>query len=370
MNPAIRADHVGSLLRPQALLDARRDRDQGRIGEDELRAIEDEAILRVLKLQQDAGIEVFTDGEFRRLSWISGLPEALDGVVATGLRRMPPSAWKRVGAEEANAEVPITALKVTGRLKTKRRFAGHETSFLKDHAPGPFKITMPSPTIQMNMFDVGAFEAVYADRQALLDDIIAIYRDEVTALAKDGAGYIQLDSLRYSQAIAGFSPNGAPMEAPDVVVAQTIAADNDILRRAKAGGAVTGVHVCRGNHRSAWVMSGGYDSIAERLLNEVETDRFLLEYDDDRSGGFEPLRFLPKGKIVVLGLVTTKLGTLEDQDALMRRVDEAAQYAPLEQLALSPQCGFASTYLGNLLTEDDEKRKLSLVADTARRIWG
>jgi 5-methyltetrahydropteroyltriglutamate--homocysteine methyltransferase len=283
---------------------------------------------------------------------------------------MPPGAWKGTGAEEANADVPIASMEVISRLRPKRRFTGNETPFLKANAPGTWKITMPSPTVQMNMFDQGKFEAVYSDRQALLDDLVAIYQDEVEAQARDGAGYIQLDSLRYTQAIAGFSPNGNPLGDPNDVVRQTIAADNTILRRAKAGGATTGVHICRGNHRSAWVMSGGYDSVAERLLNEVETDRFLLEYDDERSGGFEPLRFLPKGKIVVLGLVTTKLGSLEDQEALMRRVDEAATFAPLEQLALSPQCGFASTYLGNLLSEDDEKRKLALVADTARRIWG
>jgi 5-methyltetrahydropteroyltriglutamate--homocysteine methyltransferase len=370
MNPTIRADHVGSLLRPKPLLEARRARDEGRITDDQLRQEEDAAISRVLELQREAGIEVFTDGEFRRLSWLSGLPDVLDGVRSTGLRRMPANAWKGVGAEAANAEVPIAALQVTARLKPKRRFTGGEAAFLKANAPGPWKITMPSPTIQMNMFDPGSFEAVYSDRQALLGDIVAIYQDEVEALAAEGAGYIQLDSLRYSQAIAGFSPNGFPMGDPNEVVSQTIAADNTVLRRAKAGGAVTGVHICRGNHRSAWVMSGGYDSVAERLFNEVETDRFLLEYDDDRSGGFEPLRFLPKDKIVVLGLVTSKLGALEDSDALMRRVDEAAKYAPVEQLALSPQCGFASTYLGNLLTEDDQKRKLALVADTARRIWG
>jgi 5-methyltetrahydropteroyltriglutamate--homocysteine methyltransferase len=220
------------------------------------------------------------------------------------------------------------------------------------------------------MFEPGAIEAVYSDRQALLDDIVAIYQQEVDAQLADGAGYIQLDSLRYSQLLSGFAPNGEAMIDPGAIFDQTIAADNAVLARAKAGGATTGVHVCRGNHRSAWVMSGSYDPVAERLLNEVETDRFLLEYDDERSGGFEPLRFLPKGKVVVLGLVTTKVGALEDPDALARRVDQAARHVPLEQLALSPQCGFASTYKGNLLTMDDQRRKLALVAETARRIWG
>jgi 5-methyltetrahydropteroyltriglutamate--homocysteine methyltransferase len=220
------------------------------------------------------------------------------------------------------------------------------------------------------MFDPGSFEVVYDDRQAMLDDLVGIYVSEVEAQVAEGAKYIQLDSLRYTQAISGFAPSGEAISDPDLVVRQTIDADNAVLRRARAGGATTAVHVCRGNHRSAWAMTGAYDAVAERLLNEVETDRFLLEYDDERSGGFEPLRFTPKGKIVVLGLVTTKVGALEDADALARRIDEAAKFAPLEQLALSPQCGFASTYKGNLLTEDDQKRKLELVAETARRVWG
>ncbi len=370
MSDVIRADHVGSLLRPQSLLDARRAHEEGRIATEQLRTAEDQAILHALELQRQAGIGVYTDGEFRRTSWVSGLPEVLEGVRQTGARRMPPAAWKGVGETEANAELPITSLAITARLGVKRRFTGEEAGFLKANAPGPWKVTMPSPTIQLNMFDPGSTEAVYPERQALLDDLVAIYRDEVDALVEDGADYIQLDSLRYTQVIAGFAPNGEAMSDPDEIIGQTIAADNAVLERARAKGVTTGVHICRGNHRSAWVMSGGYDSIAERLLNEVQTDRFLLEYDDERSGGFEPLRFTPKGKIVVLGLVTTKVGQLEDAEALRRRVDEAARYVPLEQLALSPQCGFASTFKGNLLTEDDEKRKLELVAETARRVWG
>jgi 5-methyltetrahydropteroyltriglutamate--homocysteine methyltransferase len=370
MGDVIRADHVGSLLRPQALLDARQAHDEGRLTDEGLRAAEDAAIGEALALQREAGIGVYSDGEFRRASWVGGLPSVLEGVEATHMRRMPPGAWKGVGEAEANAELPITALSVTSRVRASRRFTGAETGFLAANAPGPWKITMPSPTIQLNMFEPGAIEAVYSDRQALLDDIVAIYQQEVDAQVADGAGYIQLDSLRYSQLLSGFAPNGEAMIDPGAIFDQTIAADNAVLARAKAGGATTGVHVCRGNHRSAWVMSGSYDPVAERLLNEVETDRFLLEYDDERSGGFEPLRFLPKGKVVVLGLVTTKVGALEDPDALARRVDQAARHVPLEQLALSPQCGFASTYKGNLLTMDDQRRKLALVAETARRIWG
>ena len=370
MSDVIRADHVGSLLRPQALLDAREAHKAGKITLEQLRKAEDEAILKVLELQRQSGIEVFTDGEFRRTSWVSGLPEVLEGVRPTDRQRLPPGAWKGVGEAEANAELPIGALAATARLRANQRFTGSETTFLKAHAPGPYKITMPSPTIQLNMFEPGSSDDVYPSRQALLDDLVAIYQTEVEAQIDDGAAYIQLDSLRYSQVIAGFAPNGETMDDPDQIVSQTINADNAVLARARAKGVTTGVHICRGNHRSAWVMSGGYDAIAERLLNEVQTDRFLLEYDDERSGGFEPLRFTPKDKIVVLGLVTSKVGALENPDQLRRRVDEAAKYVPLEQLALSPQCGFASTFRGNLLTEDDEKRKLTLVAETAHAIWG
>jgi 5-methyltetrahydropteroyltriglutamate--homocysteine methyltransferase len=363
-----RADHVGSLLRPQALLDARKAHSEGRITLEELRAAEDKAILQALDLQRQAGLHIFSDGEFRRTSWVSGLPEALNGVEKASRRHGVAGLWKGVGAEEANSELPIDLLAVTARLKVRDRFTGVETAFLKAHSPGAYKVTMPSPTIQLNMFE-DIEKGGYADEQALLDDLVRIYQTEVAAQIDDGAAYIQLDSLRYAQAISGFSPNGRDLD-PERTMAITIAADNAVLGTARARGVTTAVHVCRGNHRSAWAMSGAYDAVAERLLNEVETDRFLLEYDDERSGGFAPLRFTPKGKTVVLGLVTTKVGALEDADELVRRVDEAAKHLPLEQLAISPQCGFASTYLGNLLTEDDEKRKLELVAKTAERIWG
>jgi 5-methyltetrahydropteroyltriglutamate--homocysteine methyltransferase len=364
-----RADHIGSLLRPQALLDARAAHAAGALSLEALRQVEDEAILRVLELQRQAGLKIFSDGEFRRTSWVSGLPDALRGVRKVDRRHMPRGTWKGLGAEEANSELPIDRLEVQERLTLKGRFTGVETAFLKAHAPGPYKITMPSPTIHLNMFDDVTSGGVYADEQGLLDDLVALYRHEIAAQVAEGAAYIQLDSLRYMHAVSGVSPMGKTVDA-EAVLAQTIAADNACLAAARGEGVTTAIHICRGNHRSAWAMSGHYDAVAERLLTEVETDRFLLEYDDARSGGFAPLRFTPKGKTVVLGLVTTKAGVLEAPEELMRRVDEAAQYVPLDQLALSPQCGFASTYLGNLLTEDEEKRKLELVVTTAERIWG
>ncbi len=366
----LHSDHIGSLLRPQALLDAREAHDQGRLSDEALRTEEDRAILDALKMQRQSGIGICTDGEFRRMTWMSGMAQVLDGVVNMDSRRFPPNAWKGSGAEVANAEVPMPTMAANGPIRLKARFTGTETAFLKAHAPGPWKITMPSPTIQISMFDREASRAAYPTQQDLLDAIVKVYQDEVDGQIEDGAAYIQVDSLRYAQVIGGFTPMGEDLKDTDAVVGQVIASDNAVLSRARAKGVTTGVHICRGNHRSAWAMSGSYDAVAERLLNEVETDRFLLEYDDERSGTFEPLRFTPKGKTVVLGLVSSKLGPPEDPDELRRRVDEAAKYVPLEQLALSPQCGFASTFRGNLLSQDDQKRKLELVADTARKIWG
>ena len=368
MAQTFRADHVGSLLRPKALLDARAAHEQGRLDQAELEAVADDAVLGVLKLQRDAGVDVVTDGEFRRLSWLSNLHDACDGLARKDEPGYPPF-WRGPGETIANAEMPVKAIICTGRLKARRRLCGTESPFLGRHAGAPFKTSLASPTMHLNLYVEGVTDQAYPDVQAYVDDIVAIYQDEVKALLADGIGYFQLDTLRYTQIIAGLDQMLGPMSA-EAAAEQTLQADNAILETAKAGGATTGIHICRGNHRSAWAASGGYDPIAERLFPEIEADRLLLEFDDERSGGFEPLRFTPKGKTVVLGLVTTKTPELEDIDMLRRRVDEAARYVDLEDLAISPQCGFASTWRGNLLTEDDERRKLELVAETARRIWG
>jgi 5-methyltetrahydropteroyltriglutamate--homocysteine methyltransferase len=368
MTAVYRADHVGSLLRPKALLDAWDRHERGEIADEELSAIEDEAVLHVLKLQKDSGVEVCTDGEFRRLSWLSNLHDAADGLARKDEPGYPPF-WHGPGEEVANTEMPVKAIVCTGRLKARERLCGREAPFLARHAPGPFKTSLAAPTMHLNLYAPGVTDRAYPDIQDFVDDIVGIYQDEVDALLKDGVRYIQLDTLRYCQIIGGMDDmlNGMSHEA---AAEQTLASDNAVLARAKAGGATTAIHICRGNHRSAWAASGSYEAVAEGLFARTEADRLLLEYDDERSGGFEPLRFVPKGKTVVLGLVTTKTAQLEDQDMLRRRVDEAARYLPLEQLAISPQCGFASTHQGNLLTEDDERRKLELVADTARKIWG
>ncbi len=363
----IRADHVGSLLRPRALLDARAAHGRGDLSGEALTAAEDQAILDVLDLQKSAGVEILSDGEFRRESWLGGLYDAAEGLVA-GTPRAFAGMWRGPGAAEANEELPIPALAADRRLKLRRRITGAETAFLGRRSPGPFKITMPGPTMYLSLFRPGVSEPAYADSQALLDDLVAIYQDEVEAQVDDGAAYIQLDSLRYTH-IIGHRTDMLGDITPQAAMKAAIDSDNAVLARAKAKGAVTAVHMCRGNHRSAWAAQGGYDAVAETLFPQIQADRLLLEFDDERSGGFEPLRFVPKGKTVVLGLITTKTPQLEDQDLLRRRIDEAAKYVDLDDLALSPQCGFASTYLGNLLTEDDEKRKLELVGQTARKVW-
>jgi 5-methyltetrahydropteroyltriglutamate--homocysteine methyltransferase len=370
----IRADHVGSLLRPKALLEARAAHERGALALADLRAAEDAAILAALAMQREAGVEVCSDGELRRRSWLGGFHEAVEGLAYSERAVAGPRLWKGVGAAEANDEMPIPKVSVRETLRVKQRITGAETPFLGEHAErvfgGPFKITMPSPSLFMRLWRREESEAAYPTRDALLDDIVAIYLAEVDAQLADGAGYIQLDTLRYLQVI---DPNMAALfgeSRPDEVIEQTLRADNAVLARAKAGGAITALHICRGNHRSAWSATGGYAPIAERVFAEAEADRLLLEFDDERSGRFEPLRYVPKGRTVALGLVTTKTPTLEDPEMLRRRIDEAARFVALDDLALCPQCGFASTYKGNLLSHDDQRRKLELVADVARTVWG
>ena len=366
----LRAEQVGILLRPKALHEAREAFAAGRLDKQGLREAEDKAILGALAMQRDVGVDVFTDGEFRRASWVGGFHEMVEGM--TTQSAPPPRPWKGESADLANEGVPVTQAVVAEKLRVKGRFTKTEADFLKANAGAPFKITMPSAGLMFDRYKEGVTDRAYPTRQAMLEDLVAIYRREVEALVAEGVPYIQLDSLRYLDLIDVARRQQLESQGltADYVLSQLIAADNGVLAAAKAPGVTRAIHICRGNHRSAWGAEGSYEAVAERLFAEVDAERLLLEFDDARSGGFEPLRFVPKGKTVVLGLITTKSGALESQDALRRRVDEAAKYVPLEYLALSPQCGFASTHLGNLLTEDDERRKLELVAETARAIWG
>ena len=371
-----RADHIGSLLRPPELLQARTAYHQGRLTLDQLRQSEDTAILQALELQRQVGLGVFTDGEYRR-GWFAGdLEESIEGLTvdpdATADRR-----WQGQHREQANAtaaEIGLTQRVVGAKLRQVRRLTAHESGFLKQHAPGPIKITMPGVmTRAMAWYKPGLTDRFYPRRADLVQDLVGILQREVQALLDEGVSYIQLDSLHYVIRLADPRYRQQLLQAggdPDQELDETIAADNASLQGAQRPGVTVGLHMCRGNNRSAWISEGGYEATADKAFNTLQVDRFLLEYDTERAGGFEPLRFVPRGKTVVLGLISSKEPQLESQDLLRRRIDEAARYVPIENLALSPQCGFASTAPGNLLTWDEQRRKLELVVETARRVWG
>ncbi len=377
MPQVFRADHVGSLLRPPELLQARTDHLEGRVSTEQLRAVEDECVLKALELQRQVGISVFTEGEYRRAGWSTGVREAVDGLVPN-----PDSpalsilgAWQGPSAELANSSVTAMRSMVAGeRLRPKKRLAGEEAAFLKQHAPGPWKITMPGPlSVAGQLYKPGITDRVYRDRQELAEDIAAMLRQEIAALKQDGVAYIQLDSLHYVERVADKTIRPRMIESgedPDAYLDELIEFDNSVLSTAHGDGVTVGLHMCRGNNRSAWHAEGAYDPIAEKAFSQLKVNRFLLEYDTERAGGFEPLRFVPRDKMVVLGLISSKLPALESADDLRRRIDEASKYVPVENLAISPQCGFASTAPGNLLTWDEMKRKLELVVETARRVWG
>jgi len=365
MTAQYRADHVGSFLRPPELLEARRAsaNDAAR-----LRAIEDRHILGVLAKQKELGFEIFTDGELRRRNFMSDFTDAVEGF---DLGDAVARAWK-AGDEKAAPASSVTGI-VTTKLRAVRPLTGHELTFLKANSPGAIKMTLPSATqFPAISFKRGVTDKVYENHSALLWDIVGIMKTELARLSAEGVKYIQIDAPRYSYYL---DPKWrewirAEMKVePDALLDDSIRADNACFEAARRPGVTLAMHLCRGNNRSHWYAEGGYDAIAEKLFSTMAVDRFLLEYDDERSGTFEPLRFIPKNKTVVLGLVSSKLARLENADVLIERIKEASRNFPLENLALSPQCGFASTMEGNLLTEDDQWAKLRLVAETSRRVW-
>jgi methionine synthase II (cobalamin-independent) len=361
-----RADQVGSFLRTAELLEARKCAAEDPEG---LRALEDRNILRVLNKQKELGFEVFTDGELRRRNFMSDFTDAVEGFdMGDAVRR----DWK-ADQEAEPSTIKVTGI-INGKLKQVRPLTGHELPFLKKHSPGAIKMTLPSATqFPAIAYKRGVTDKVYPDHSALLWDIVAIIKQDLARLSTEGVSYIQIDAPRYSYYMDRKWREWIKAELkaePDALLDEAIRADNECFDAARRPGVTLAVHLCRGNNRSHWYAEGGYDAIAERLFTTMKVDRFLLEYDDARSGTFEPLRFVPKGKTVVLGLVSSKKPELEDADLLVRRIQEASRYLLLDNLALSPQCGFASTAEGNLLTEDDQWAKLRLVADTARRVWG
>jgi len=360
-----RAEQVGSLLRPIELLQARSACAEGRMNPDELRSVEDRAILQVLEKQRELGLDILTDGELRRSSWLSDMADAVEGFVSDRVEL----EWKGPGGGREGS----VAMAAGAKLQKMRKLTGREFPFLKTNAPGPFKITLPAPSnFMISSYKIGVSDKVYPTRADLLRDVVEIIRDEIRWLVSEAARYIQLDAPYYSFFLDPKQRERMRLTGHDANAEfdKGIQADNDSWRGLPRGDFTLAFHICRGNNRSRWYTEGGYDAIAEKLFAMLDVDIFLLEYDTERSGGFEPLRFVPRGKTVVLGLVTTKEPVLESQDELRRRVDEAARYVPLENLALSPQCGFASVAAGNVLSMDDQWRKLELVVKTADKIWG
>jgi 5-methyltetrahydropteroyltriglutamate--homocysteine methyltransferase len=366
----VRAEHVGSLLRPQELLDTR----AAGVPLDELRALEDAAILDALRLQREAGIEVLTDGELRRESWLAYWWQSVDGMVEL---EEPPFKieWHEIPDDSIRQDdLQLRPIAVGGKLRRKvPSLPEVEADFLLANAGGPFKVAMASPTMTATLWIPGVSSEAYTDPGEMVRDAVAAQVEEVESLVDRGVTWLQLDSLRYTSMIDDNMRRRMEGIGIDVERAfdETIATDNEVIAAARRRNpdVTVGVHFCRGNNRSAWAASGGYEPVAERLFGEVDADRFLLEYDTDRSGGFEPLRFVPRGKTVVLGLVSSKTPELEPPDELRRRIDEASRYVPLDDLALSPQCGFASTAAGNLLTPDEQRRKLELVVEIAAAVW-
>jgi 5-methyltetrahydropteroyltriglutamate--homocysteine methyltransferase len=375
--PPFRADHVGSLLRPARLHAARTDAAAGKITADELRAVEDEAVRAAVALQQEVGLRSVTDGEFRRATWHMDFVYQIGGI-----EKVPGTMLSTFHNEQGDIAYTPDAIGVTRRLSMDKTIFGADFAFLQQAAGGLLsragaplvpKLTIPAPSMVHYRSGIRAVvrQDVYPDVEQFWTDLGAAYNDEVQRLAAQGCRYLQLDdtSLAYVNDPAQRAYIAERGEDADHLHLRYISLTNAALAGRPAGLAVT-THLCRGNFQSSWVASGGYDFVAEALFNELDVNGFFLEFDDDRSGGFQPLRFVPPGKQVVLGLVTTKRPQLESRDDLKRRIDEAAKYVPLDQLCLSGQCGFASTEQGNALTADEQKAKLELIVSVADEVWG
>jgi len=368
--PPFRADHVGSLLRPPEVHQAREDHAAGRIDDDEKRAIEDAAIKDVIKLQQDVGLKDATDGEFRRASWHMDYIYAIGGITKVTDQNIV------VHFKNADGSLDYTpaGLHVDGPLRIDRPIFGDDFAYLQSVVGEgqTAKLTIPSPSMVHYRGGAAAIDPkVYPDEDSFWDALSAAYSQQVQGIAAQGCTYLQFDdtSLAYlndPQQRAELAAQGRDAEHLHERYIRQI---NKALAGRPDSLTVT-THMCRGNFRSSWVAEGGYDFVAEALFGGLEVDGFFLEYDDARSGGFEPLRFVPPGKRVVLGLVTTKRPQLENKDDLKRRIDEASRFVPLEQLALSGQCGFSSTVEGNSLTRDEQFAKLALIVETAEEVWG
>jgi 5-methyltetrahydropteroyltriglutamate--homocysteine methyltransferase len=367
--PPFRADHVGSLLRPRSLLAARAEHEQGRLSAVELRRREDDAIRDAIRMQQDVGLRAITDGELRRGSWHMDFIYQIGGV-----ERGEDDLRSRFNSEGGTVELRVSKAVTRGKLALDHTIFGDDFAFLAAQVGrnGTAKLTIPSPSMVHYRGGRAAIDSdVYPDIEEFWDDLADVYALELQRLADLGCTYLQLDDTCFAylndpEQRAEFDRRGERGDTQHLTYIRTI---NRALARRPAGMTIT-THMCRGNFRSSWVAQGGYDFVAEPVFGELAVDAFFVEYDDERSGSFAPLRFVPKDKLVVLGLVTSKRPQLESKDDLRRRVDEAARYIDIDQLCLSPQCGFSSTKEGNSLTVDEQRAKLALVVETAAEIWG
>ncbi|MBI5910186.1 MAG: 5-methyltetrahydropteroyltriglutamate--homocysteine S-methyltransferase [Betaproteobacteria bacterium] len=365
--PPFRADHVGSFLRPKGLLDAREQQRQGKISRQQLRQVEDRAIRDIVKLQESLGLKGITDGEFRRTYFHIDFLEQLEGVETKGGIAV---SFKTAAG---NVDFAPPVMQITGKIRHAKQIQLEDFKFLRSTiTKGIPKVTIPSPTMLHFRGGRGAIsKEAYPDLDAFYEDVAAAYRDELKSLADAGCRYLQLDDtnlaylcdekMREGARARGDDPNELPRRYAKLI--------NAAIKDRPADMRVC-VHLCRGNFKSAWAATGGYEPVAESLFNELAVDGYFLEYDDARSGDFSPLRHVPKNKIVVLGLVSTKLQSLESKDELKRKIDAAAKLVPLEQLCLSPQCGFSSTVHGNDIAVEAQAAKIRLVVETAQEVWG
>lgn len=385
LSPAgLRAEPVGSLLRPDHLLGAREARAEGRITAAELKRAEDRAVEEAVELQEDAGLAVVTDGEMRRTSFQDRMTAAVDGFGDPGLEAFLWGRWKSDGeAGDRTVERP-EGLRVEGRLRRRRSLSGEEFVYLRSVTSKIPKVTIPSPLLSLNFWSPDDPPDAYPDVDAFLEDVARVLREEVRALRELGCRYVQIDAphyplLRDPETAGWYERLG---RGPEAWIERSVELENSVMAAGHPGASrgrsahpaaspVTfGLHMCRGNQDSRWLASGDYAPIAGAVFPRTRADRLLLEYDDARSGGFGPLAEVPEGTTAVLGVVSTKRGTREDPDELAERVGRAAEHVPLERLAVSPQCGFATSVVGNRISADDQAVKLRIVVEAARRVWG
>ena len=359
----LKSDVVGSLLRPPSLMEARQKHEQGELTASEFKFIEDRAVREAVALQENAGLDVVTDGEMRRYAFFGHLVEALEGFDKFG-------GWSITFHDTEGHDATVQRPVVIDKLRWRRQMAVEEFTYLRGRTKKPVKVTLLSAQQASAYYEPDKSRAAYPTRDAYLADLVDFTRREIQELKRLGCQYIQIDAPQYAALLdetirEGYRQRGSD---PDKMLDACIELDNAII--AGHSGVIFGIHICRGNHRSMFYASGGYDRIAEKVFSRIGFNRFLLEYDDERSGTFDPLRHVPDDRTVVLGLVSSKKPQLEARDELRRRIDKAAQIIPLERLAVSPQCGFASTHEGNRLTPEEQQKKLELVAQVAKEVWG